>query len=81
MDKLVLFLKYIAILITIFIITNGFLMLTVYGFSIWFMVLMIVEIVLLISQFYLLKPRNLHPLFNAVYILPFPIIYIVTLFG
>lgn len=81
MDKLVLFLKYIAILITIFIITNGLLMLTVYGFSIWFLLLMVVEIVLLISQFYMLKKTHLHLLFNVVYLLPFPIIYVVTLFG
>lgn len=68
-------------MITIFIVIQGALMLTVYGFSIWFFMIVMAEILLLISQIFLLRTSTYRKWYDVVYLLPFPLIYIVTLFG
>lgn len=68
-------------MITIFIVIQGALMLTVYGFSIWFFMIVMAEILLLISQIFLMRTSTYRKWYDVVYLLPFPLIYIVTLFG
>ena len=45
-------------MITIFIVIQGALMLTVYGFSIWFALIIVGEVILLVAQIILLKFTN-----------------------
>ncbi len=68
-------------MITIFIVIQGALMLTVYGFSIWFALIIVGEVILLVAQIILLKFTNYPKWFDVVYLLPFPLIYVITLFG
>lgn len=81
MEKLVKIFKVIAIFITIMIILNGTSLLVVYGFKSLFFILMLVEICLLILQFMYLRKSKYNKLINLVYIVPFPIVYLVTLLG
>lgn len=73
--------KFFLMMITIFIVVQGALMLTFYGFSVWFFLIVIAEVILLIAQFILLKIRSYPKWIDIVYLLPFPLIYIITLFG
>lgn len=68
-------------MITIFIVIQGVLMLSVYGFSIWFFLIVIAEVLLLIAQILLQKIKIYPKWLNVVYLLPFPLIYFITLFG
>lgn len=81
MQKFILILKIIAIFITLFIILNGTLLLVLRGFSLWFSLLMLLELVLFLVQIYLLKKIAYHYSYNIVYVLPLPIIIMITLFG
>ena len=81
MEKIIKLIKAILMMITIFIVIQGALMLTVYGFSIWFFMIVMAEILLLISQIFLMRTSTYRKWYDVVYILPFPLIYIVTLFG
>lgn len=81
MEKIIKLIKAILMMITIFIVIQGALMLTVYGFSIWFFMIVMAEILLLISQIFLLRTSTYRKWYDVVYLLPFPLIYIVTLFG
>lgn len=81
MEKIVKIFKVIAIFITIMIILNGTSLLVVYGFKNLFFILMLVEICLLILQFMYLRKSKYNKLINLVYIMPFPIVYLVTLLG
>lgn len=73
--------KALLMMITIFIVIQGVLMLTVYGFSIWFFLIVMAEVLLLISQIVLMRKSLYRKWYDVVYLLPFPLIYIVTLFG
>lgn len=73
--------KALLMMITIFIVIQGVLMLTVYGFSIWFFLIVMAEVLLLISQIVLMRTSLYRKWYDVVYLLPFPLIYIVTLFG
>lgn len=68
-------------MITIFIVIQGVLMLSVYGFSIWFFLIVLAEVLLLIAQILLQKIKIYPKWLNVVYLLPFPLIYFITLFG
>lgn len=81
MEKIIKLIKAILMMITIFIVIQGALMLTVYGFSIWFFMIVMAEIFLLISQIFLMRTSTYRKWYDVVYLLPFPLIYIVTLFG
>lgn len=81
MEKIIKLIKAILMMITIFIVIQGALMLTVYGFSIWFFMIVMAELLLLISQIFLMRTSTYRKLYDVVYLLPFPLIYIVTLFG
>lgn len=81
MEKIIKLIKAILMMITIFIVIQGALMLTVYGFSIWFFMIVMAEILLLISQIFLMRTSTYRKWYDVVYLLPFPLIYIVTLFG
>lgn len=81
MEKLVKIFKVIAIFITIMIILNGTSLLVIYGFKSLFFILMLVEICLLMLQFMHLRKSKYNKLINLVYIVPFPIVYLVTLLG
>lgn len=81
MEKIIKLIKAILMMITIFIVIQGVLMLTVYGFSIWFFMIVMAEVVLLISQIFLMRTSTYRKWYDVVYLLPFPLIYIVTLFG
>jgi hypothetical protein len=81
MVKFVWLLKLFAILITVFIVLNGVMMLVVYGFSLWFCALMLLEVIFLITQFWLLKKKAYNRFLNLAYVLPFPAIFVVTLLG
>lgn len=81
MEKFSYFIKAMLMMITIFIVIQGVLMLTVYGFNIWFFMIVMAEVVLLISQIFLMRMSTYRKWYNVVYLLPFPLIYIVTLFG
>lgn len=81
MEKIIKLIKAILMMITIFIVIQGVLMLTVYGFSIWFFMIVMAEVVLLISQIFLMRMSTYRKWYDVVYLLPFPLIYIVTLFG
>lgn len=81
MEKMIKLIKAILMMITIFIVIQGALMLTVYGFSIWFFMIVMAEIFLLISQIFLMRTSTYRKWYDVVYLLPFPLIYIVTLFG
>ena len=81
MVKFVWLLKLFAILITVFIVLNGVMMLVVYGFSLWFCALMFLEFIFLITQFWLLKKKTYNRFLNLAYVLPFPVVFVVTLFG
>lgn len=81
MEKFSYLIKAMLMMITIFIVIQGVLMLTVYGFNIWFFMIVMAEVVLLISQIFLMRMSTYRKWYNVVYLLPFPLIYIVTLFG
>lgn len=81
MEKIIKLIKAILMMITIFIVIQGALMLTVYGFSIWFFMIVMAELLLLISQIFLMRTSTYRKWYDVVYLLPFPLIYIVTLFG
>ncbi len=81
MGKYINIVKSLLIMITIFIVIQGGLMLTVYGFSMWFFLIVLTEVLMLIAQFILLKIKTYPKWFDVVYLLPFPLIYIITLFG
>lgn len=81
MEKIIKLIKAILMMITIFIVIQGVLMLTVYGFSIRFFMIVMAEVVLLISQIFLMRMSTYRKWYDVVYLLPFPLIYIVTLFG
>lgn len=81
MEKIVKILKALLMMITIFIVVQGALMLAVYGFSFWFFVIVMAEVLLLIGQFVLLRTKAYPKWFDLIYLLPFPLIYFVTLFG
>lgn len=81
MEKIIKLIKAILMMITIFIVIQGALMLTVYGFSIWFFIIVMAEFLLLISQIFLMRTSTYRKWYDVVYLLPFPLIYIVTLFG
>ena len=81
MENIVKILKALLMMITIFIVVQGALMLAVYGFSFWFFVIVMAEVLLLIGQFVLLRTKAYPKWFDLIYLLPFPLIYFVTLFG
>lgn len=81
MEKFSYFIKAMLMMITIFIVIQGILMLTIYGFSIWFFLIVLIEILLLIGQFILIRTTSYPKWFNGIYLLPFPLIYVITLFG
>ena len=81
MEKIIKLIKAILMMITIFIVIQGVLMLSVYGFSIWFFLIVIAEVLLLIAQILLQKIKIYPKWLNVVYLLPFPLIYFITLFG
>lgn len=81
MDKLIMCLKVIAMNLTFFIIISGLMLLVTYGYKWHFALMMLIEVALLIAQVYYFKKSVIHPALYSIYILPFPIVYIVTLFG
>ena len=81
MENIIKLIKAMLMMITIFIVIQGVLMLSVYGFSIWFFLLVIAEVLLLIAQILLQKIKIYPKWLNVVYLLPFPLIYFITLFG
>lgn len=81
MEKYLKFLKIVLMMITIFIVIQGTLMLTIYGFSFWFFLIVLAEVLMLIAQIILLKIKIYPKWFDVAYLLPFPLIYIITLFG
>lgn len=81
MEKIVKLIKALLMMITIFIVVQGALMLVVYGFSIWFFVIVMAEVLLLVGQFVLFKIKVYPKWFDVIYLLPFPLIYFITLFG
>lgn len=81
MENIIKLIKAMLMMITIFIVIQGVLMLSVYGFSIWFFLIVIAEVLLLIAQILLQKIKIYPKWLNVVYLLPFPLIYFITLFG
>ncbi len=81
MENIIKLIKAMLMMITIFIVIQGVLMLSVYGFSIWFFLIVLAEVLLLIAQILLQKIKIYPKWLNVVYLLPFPLIYFITLFG